>query len=535
MIVDGSRYTVESRPQINSPSDGSKQDGTSATGFSSFLFLILSIPVPGQNIGNSNEGQTPGLNSATQPGDSTLPPASVKGEGGAVSGASGVQAETQQATPDLDVPITTDSAQSVLGTSPDASLPVEINAPLNSVPGKRLYSASGNHEISDSRGAGQSPAITHFVTSLGLADNSLVADTHAEQSDRPNGVFQPIIGDNKQASPVQPPSCKVNFEQTASVGEAAQEDVAMTNRSDVVNKPTQAAHPRNPQAGLDPKQTKPILAMDSPAGATSKAPAAAPVEIRRESEGPWIKESAPEATAAPSNVNNFDADRPRDHLQSSLNSKEEQKFYVGSSPGTKAFNGEFNNLTGDKTSHTTPELNRFSAQRPNETVAFIVRPTDLLEPMSAAVDAPATSWHPVVERVTKEIVGRVKLNQQDAMIQLDPPELGKIKIDLRVDGDKLQARILTEGHESQSLIENHLGELRQALQANQLDLVDVRVQSWHGASGDPMQSFRQQHQQQTSGGQEWNWAAGDRVDGDTTEAQVTQVLRHDKGRVSMWA
>jgi flagellar hook-length control protein FliK len=165
----------------------------------------------------------------------------------------------------------------------------------------------------------------------------------------------------------------------------------------------------------------------------------------------------------------------------------------------------------------------------------MVSPTVLHKVASAAAEVPANAWRPVVERVAGEMAGRIKLNKQDAIIQLDPPELGKIKIDLHVDGDKLQARIFTEGHESQSLIENHLQELRQALQANNLDLVDVRVQGgWHGATGDAMHSFPQQ-QQQPSPQQEWGWASGNIADGDAVEAQLSKASTLDKGRVSMWA
>ena len=85
---------------------------------------------------------------------------------------------------------------------------------------------------------------------------------------------------------------------------------------------------------------------------------------------------------------------------------------------------------------------------------------------------------------------------------LEPPELGGIKIAISLEGDRVHARISAEAHESGRLIENHVAELKQALQLQSLDLVDLRVDSgssWSGARSDQGQSFRQGFDRQ----QEW--------------------------------
>lgn len=538
MVVNGSSHTVEPRSQINNLSDGSKQDGTSTIGFSSFLFLILSIPVLPNNAATSSNGQDTGSSQATLLGNIGAPLESMQSDGAADSGASGVQAENQQTAFNADLPTTTDSAQNAVGIVSDPSLTVESKPQSNGVPGNTLHSTSGGDKITNSREAGESPTITNFIASLALSDRPLAADLNAKQSDRPGGIFQPAMVDNEQSGPAQNLSPSIHSEQTGSIGEAAQVDVVMMKPSEVVDKPKGGAHLQDPQPGPDSKKPKLVVAWDPdpPAGKVSKASAAVSEEVRGQSEVQSGKENARGPMAADgNNLNDFGASGGNDHLQNQLESKEEQKLYSGSSASAKTSNGEFKSLISDKTLHEATETSCDVTQRSNETITLMARPTVPSASASAASDTPATAWRPVVERIAKEMVGRVKLNQQDAIIQLDPPELGKIKIDLHVDGDKLQARIFIEAHESQSLIEDHLQELRQALQANHLDLVDVRVQSWHGASGDAMHGFPQQHQQQTSGRQEWSWTSGDMADGDAAEAQLSRALAHDPGRVSMWA
>jgi flagellar hook-length control protein FliK len=146
----------------------------------------------------------------------------------------------------------------------------------------------------------------------------------------------------------------------------------------------------------------------------------------------------------------------------------------------------------------------------------------------------AREWRPVIGRVATEIAAQLRIGQNEAVIQLDPPDLGKIKIDLHVRGDKLQAHIIAEAQESHALIENHLQELRQALQAQSVDLVDVRVS--HGGvtgGGDPMAGFRQQ----SNGGQETSWtsAHGATAASESSETRRQGGSQREAGRVSVWA
>jgi hypothetical protein len=214
----------------------------------------------------------------------------------------------------------------------------------------------------------------------------------------------------------------------------------------------------------------------------------------------------------------------------------EPNFHFEKPPTADTAEAEISSFTADPKEHEIPELGRNLTQLPNETANPMVKATLPREGPNPAADVSTSTWRPTVERVTGEIVGHIQMNKREAILHLDPPELGKIKIDLHLKGDKLQARIFTEAHEARSLMENHIQDLRQALQANNLDLVDVRVQGgWHGAMGDAMHGFPQQQQQQPAGQQEWGWASGNVVDGDAVEPQPNHGSTSEQGRVSVWA
>jgi hypothetical protein len=141
----------------------------------------------------------------------------------------------------------------------------------------------------------------------------------------------------------------------------------------------------------------------------------------------------------------------------------------------------------------------------------------------------------VVEQVAKEINGRIRIGKTEAVIQLDPPELGRLKIALRVDGEKLEARITAESHDSRVLIESHLHELRQALGENRVELLDVRVDGsgWGNAHGGGQDGNRQEA---NGGRQPETYFGGPVRDGSEEREPVRrQSSEHEPGRVSMWA
>ena len=156
----------------------------------------------------------------------------------------------------------------------------------------------------------------------------------------------------------------------------------------------------------------------------------------------------------------------------------------------------------------------------------------------AGGSAAFTDWSPVINRVAGEIISSVRHNKHEAFISLEPPELGGIKIAITLEGDRVHARISAEAHESGRLIENHVAELKQALQLQSLDLVDLRVDSgssWSGARSDQGQSFRQGFDRQ----QEWrddnSGFFSPNITGEDGEVQRSSFGVAANRRVSVWA
>jgi len=142
-------------------------------------------------------------------------------------------------------------------------------------------------------------------------------------------------------------------------------------------------------------------------------------------------------------------------------------------------------------------------------------------------------WHPTVERLARDIVDHLRVGKQAAVLQLDPPDLGKVKIDLRIEDGQLHVRIHAEGHESQGLIENHLPELQQALRAGQIDIGELRVTQgdWNGSS-----ALAQNFNQSPQGRQEAPRAlAHSRLGDEVLTEPPAQFRQSTDGRVSMWA
>jgi flagellar hook-length control protein FliK len=143
-------------------------------------------------------------------------------------------------------------------------------------------------------------------------------------------------------------------------------------------------------------------------------------------------------------------------------------------------------------------------------------------------------WHLLVDHVAGEIRGHIRIGKSEAVIRLDPPELGNLKIDLRMEGDKVEARIYAENHESATLIEAHLPELRQALAESRVEHVEVQVDNsnWSSARGDGQQGRRREpgdgHPQAHDSG------SARREDSNPREPARPQS-NWGAGRVSMWA
>jgi flagellar hook-length control protein FliK len=156
-------------------------------------------------------------------------------------------------------------------------------------------------------------------------------------------------------------------------------------------------------------------------------------------------------------------------------------------------------------------------------------------PQQSADDGSSQTWRPLIDRLAGDMVGHLRLGKQEAVLQLDPPELGKVKVSVRIEEGKLHAHIIADSNGAKDLIESHLPELQQALRAGQFEVVEVRVSqgSGHAASQDFSRNQQQSHQRHDGHGQ--NFASASAADGLRAERHSTRSRSNERGRVSMWA
>ncbi len=190
---------------------------------------------------------------------------------------------------------------------------------------------------------------------------------------------------------------------------------------------------------------------------------------------------------------------------------------------------------GDRRDRPSAQREREAPIRPSADSAPIIGAQTLRGYETQEDVAPVSKWRPTLERLADDIVSHARWGQKEAVLQLDPPELGKIKIDLRLEDGKLHARIVAEGRESKQLIEAHLPELRQALAAGRLDGAEVRVSqgSWNGLAGDFFESFHHLPQGRQESG--WHAHASPSTSPEPERAKNRQAPVREAGRVSMWA
>lgn len=117
------------------------------------------------------------------------------------------------------------------------------------------------------------------------------------------------------------------------------------------------------------------------------------------------------------------------------------------------------------------------------------------QPERAVYIGNVETWREVVNQVRDSIVTTVEQSNREAHLQLDPPELGKLAIQLVVEGERIHAHIVAESADVGALIQSHLPELKQALHSHCLELDTVRVDVQTGG-GEPNTSSHHSQQEE---------------------------------------
>lgn len=91
-----------------------------------------------------------------------------------------------------------------------------------------------------------------------------------------------------------------------------------------------------------------------------------------------------------------------------------------------------------------------------------------------------------VDTIVRNAVLMSKNGQSSAVIRLEPPSLGKVKLEIVTERSKVTGKITVETQEAKQIIENRMSELRQNLSQNGLTVESFDVQVGHNGSGDAL-------------------------------------------------
>jgi flagellar hook-length control protein FliK len=433
-----------------------------------------------------------------------------------------------QAAPPGPQPVASQSAEELSFESGDGKPSVKVSA--TTIPAQ-LDSASSESP----KGL---PVIQNGADSaqpLTMAEPVETALTKNSHSDLLSGMADALADDATGAPTGSIVAPEANQTQPSTVKSAADTSVkpeTLTGASEVGGKNVSTQEPaKNQHAGMaEPIAAAPLTA-PAPVTTTIASGLTNAIDTRldkgRRSDFSRATESEKEIESSdPADVVSIDALEPAANNQSPLRQMMSVE-HEGIAPV-----GERNNQ--NSSTNTGGQSEAF--ERPIA-ATFHLSSTSVLSENSKDGWISTVPWQPVVERVAGEIVGHLRIGKQEAVIQLDPPELGKIRIDLRIDGDKIEARISAVEHSARALLENHLTELRHALEVGQVRSADVNIDSlsWSGASGSGGSQGSQEAFQR--GGQQGSGQSGSLLG---TLSDAVTPARSDRpgdgqNRISMWA
>ena len=91
-----------------------------------------------------------------------------------------------------------------------------------------------------------------------------------------------------------------------------------------------------------------------------------------------------------------------------------------------------------------------------------------------------------------KLVRSIRLNrsarQSSARIQLDPPELGRLDVDVRISGDRIRIEVRTQSAQARKLVQDQAGRLTTALQQQGISVESLEV-TVDGQGGEPTGSL----------------------------------------------
>ncbi|MCC7364257.1 MAG: flagellar hook-length control protein FliK [Dehalococcoidia bacterium] len=111
---------------------------------------------------------------------------------------------------------------------------------------------------------------------------------------------------------------------------------------------------------------------------------------------------------------------------------------------------------------------------------------------SAATAETEAQFPPAVQQVRQAVIERVEAGGGEAVIRLDPPELGSVNIHVRITGEAVHVTVEADQSSAAQLLRQHAQDLSNLLGSHGLNLADVNVGLGNGQANDPNASGHQQ-------------------------------------------
>ena len=154
-------------------------------------------------------------------------------------------------------------------------------------------------------------------------------------------------------------------------------------------------------------------------------------------------------------------------------------------------------------------------------------------PVSIAAPVGTSSW-------SQDMAGRLSTmingNVQNATLQLNPPELGKLNIKISVDGDNASVFFSVDNSAAKDAIESAMPRLRHLMEQGGMLLTQTQVSQHAGSQS--QSNAQSQTQQQGAGDNNGNGSGGVNLDGDAVDESLSSRMILDasvlEGRVDYY-
>lgn len=191
--------------------------------------------------------------------------------------------------------------------------------------------------------------------------------------------------------------------------------------------------------------------------------------------------------------------------------------------------GKLETLKPAEQNGTSPHLQAVAVDRPQSA------PTAPVTGVSAKImqlpSGQQVAENQLVDQVVTYLAGSSDGESGRMRLRLHPAELGSVRLDLIVEGDKVRAHLQAQSQQVQEVLDRHLPQLRDALQQQGLKIDEFRVDVQTGQDQARDERFAwQQDSQERAGSSPW---LDDEWPQPELEIPLAQLLEQNSGGISL--